>query len=285
MTNILSIDVEDWFHILDLEFVPTLAQWDELESRVERNMHFMLEELDRSGVKATCFFLGWVADKFPRLVKLTAQCGHEIASHGYSHQLIYTQTRKQFADDIRKAKDLLEQITGEAVLGYRAPGFSIIKETPWAVEELRAAGFSYDSSIFPGLRGHGGLIDAVIDPHVIRTAAGSMIEFPISVVQILGKRVCLFGGGYLRVFPYFLINHMSRTLNRAGRPVVYYIHPREVDPNHPRLPMGWARSFKSYVNLSTTLPKLRALMKDQELTTFKEWLRVNGSVLEKTCAA
>jgi polysaccharide deacetylase family protein (PEP-CTERM system associated) len=272
MANIISVDVEDWFHILELDSTPDIEGWRALESRVERNFHVLLDTFDETDTKATCFFLGWIAERFPHLIKEASARGHEIASHGYAHQLIYTQTRSQFAEDIRRAKKILEDITGESVVGYRAPGFSITVKTPWAFEELSAAGYRYDSSVFPAQRGHGGIVDAPLQPYRIKTGTDPLIEFPISVASIMNRRVCFFGGGYLRLFPYSLIARMTRAVNQEGRPVIYYLHPREIDPLHPRLPMGLVRRFKSYVNLHSTLPKLKRLLEDQRLIPFSAWL-------------
>lgn len=276
MQNILSVDVEDWFHILDLEAAPSVDDWDRLESRVERNFTYLLDKFDANDVKVTCFFLGWVAQRFPHLVLDADRRGHEIASHGYAHQLIYTQTPEAFRNDIRRTKDILEEITSKPVLGYRAPGFSIIRETPWALEELVTAGYTYDSSIFPTVRGHGGLPGAPMEPHTASTAAGDILEFPISVAKVFGRRICFFGGGYLRLFPYSIVKRMATAVNREERPIVYYVHPREIDPQHPRMPMGLVRRFKSYVNLSTTAGKLDAIMSTQRLTTFASWIDANA---------
>ena len=272
MKNILSVDIEDWFHILELSSTPNISKWNKLESRVKKNFYTLLNEFDKTDTKATCFFLGWVAENFPEIVREAYQRGHEIASHGYSHQLIYTQSRQDFSHDIIKTKDLLESISGQTIIGYRSPGFSIVKSTTWALDELVKAGYKYDSSIFPASRGHGGISDANLFPHNIETEYGTIREFPLSVAIFLKKRTCFFGGGYLRIFPYFIIRHMSKRVNKENRPVIYYIHPREIDPNHPRLPMGWKRHFKSYVNLKSTMPKLKKLLRDQQLTTFRNWL-------------
>jgi polysaccharide deacetylase family protein (PEP-CTERM system associated) len=273
--NVLSIDVEDWFHILEVDSTPDIDGWIRMESRVEKNFFNMLDAFDNSGVKVTCFFLGWIAEKLPRLAKEADERGHEIACHGYSHQLIYTQTRKEFAEDIGKAKKLLEDITGKRVLGYRAPGFSIIESTRWAFDELCNAGYLYDSSIFPATRGHGGIANAKIHPHKVRSENGEIIEFPITVITLIGKKICLFGGGYLRLFPYFIIRYFSKAVNKEGRPVIFYIHPREIDPEHPRLPMGIYRRFKSYVNLHTTFSKVKRLINDEEVVPFRDLIAEN----------
>jgi polysaccharide deacetylase family protein (PEP-CTERM system associated) len=285
MVNILSVDVEDWFHILELESTPDVGRWSSLESRVEKNFHVLLDTFDQGDIKATCFFLGWVAERFPHLVKEAARRGHEVACHGYAHQLIYTQSRDDFAGDIRRAKHMLEDLTGCAVEGYRAPGFSITTATPWAFDELGAAGFRYDSSVFPAARGHGGIKNSELRPHIIKTQAGPMVEFPISVASVMVRRMCFFGGGYLRLFPYPLIHRMTRAVNDDGRPVIYYVHPREIDPSHPRLSMGLVRRFKSYVNLRSTLPKLKRLLRDQELVPFRDWLSLNGRELKQAAAS
>nr|MDQ3554853.1 DUF3473 domain-containing protein [Chloroflexota bacterium] len=225
--NIMSVDVEDWFHILDVRPMPPVDRWDAFESRLERNFLHLLDAFDQHAVQVTCFFLGWVAERFPHLVRTAANRGHEIASHGHLHGLIYRDTREAFAQDIRRSKSVLEDIAQKPVLGYRAPGFSIVKSTLWAFQELVEAGYRYDSSIFPAERGHGGLAGARIDPHSLSTASGPLLEFPISVARFLGRRVCFFGGGYLRLFPYPLIERMARAVNQDGRPVIYYVHPRE----------------------------------------------------------
>lgn len=272
MENILSVDVEDWFHILEVKSTPNTEEWNGYESRVKRNFYTLLDLFDETHTKVTCFFLGWVAERFPEMVKEACQRGHEIASHGYSHQLVYTQNRQEFFEDITKTKELLENISGQTVIGYRSPGFSIIKETTWALDELARAGYKYDSSIFPASRDHGGIKDAALYPQKIKTHHGVIIEFPLSVATVLGRRMCFFGGGYLRLFPYSLIRHMSQRVNQENRPVIYYVHPREIDSNHPRLSMGWRRQFKSYVNLESTMPKLRNLLREQQLISFCHWL-------------
>lgn len=272
--SILSIDVEDWFHILDVPSAPDPAAWASLPSRVESNFQRLLDLLQEHSVHATCFFLGFVAEQFPHLVKEAAARGHEIASHGYSHQLVYTMTPAEFRADAIRSRETPEQICGQPVRGYRCAGFSVTAATPWFFDELLEAGYQYDSSVFPAPRGHGGMRTARLHPHWCTTSGpqGRLLEFPITVVEVLGRPICFFGGGYLRLFPYPVILRMARRVEAQRRPVIFYVHPREVDPLHPRLPMNPLRRFKSYVNLSSTEPKLRRMMKDFRLTTFKDYI-------------
>jgi polysaccharide deacetylase family protein (PEP-CTERM system associated) len=266
--SIFSVDVEDWFHILDVPSAPAPNAWAALPSRVENNFVRLLDIFSQTKVQVTCFFLGWIGERFPHLVKEAAARGHEIASHGYEHRLVYTQNRSQFYADVRRARMLLEDVSGSEVVGYRAPGFSTTEETPWFFDALAEAGYEYDSSVFPASRGHGGMPEGRRDPHRIGEH-GTLLEFPITVADLLGKRMCFFGGGYLRIFPYWLIRHMAHQVVSDGRPIVFYIHPREIDPAHPRLPMGRKRQFKSYVNLETTETKVRNILRDFPVTTFK----------------
>jgi len=271
---IFSIDVEDWFHILDLPSTPQVSEWDALPSRVEANFLKLLNILSETGVKGTCFFLGWVAKKFPHLVGEALSRGHEIASHGFSHQLVYRMTAQEFYEDAARAKKTIEDIGGTRVLGYRASGFSVTLETPWFAEQLIEAGYQYDSSIFPATRGHGGLRNGNTAPYVLDAQRG-FVEFPISVQKVCGKPLCFFGGGYLRFFPYTVIRKMTRKVLSEGRPAIFYVHPREIDPEHPRLPMGRGREFKSYVNLRSTESKIRRLASEFKMTSFANFLLEN----------
>jgi len=271
MNCIFSIDVEDWYHILDLPTTPPISQWASLPSRVEGNFLKLLATLGETKAKATCFFLGWIAEKYPHLVREAARAGHEIASHGYGHRLAYEMTPKEFFEDALRSKKILEEITGEPVWGYRASGFSVTLETPWFFETLMQAGYRYDSSVFPAPRGHGGLPGGNLAPYRVEPST-DFVEFPATVEHLAGKPVCFFGGGYLRLFPYTLIRSMTRRVLRQGRPVIFYVHPREVDLESPRLAMGWTRQFKSYVNISTTQTKIRRILRDFEMVTFREFL-------------
>lgn len=272
MKSIFSVDVEDWFHILDLDTAPTMSEWDTLPSHVEKNFRRLLEMFDARNVKVTCFFLGWVAERFPDLVREACVCGHEIASHGYAHRLVYEMSRKEFVEDARKAKLLLEDISGQDVAGYRSAGFSVTEDTPWYFSALTEAGYQYDSSVFPADRGHGGMKTGQYAPYVIDHGDGRIIEFPITVSDLFGKHMCFFGGGYLRLFPYWLIRRMASKVQDEGRPVIYYIHPREIDPGQPRVKMNAKRRFKSYVNLKTTEKKVNRILAEHELTTFRQFI-------------
>ena len=273
MRCILSIDVEDWFHILDVPGAPGISEWERLPSRVEVGMRKLLEILATANSRATFFFLGWIAERNPHLVLETRDCGHEIASHGYSHDLVYRMGADRFFEDARRSKAILEDITGKRVLGFRASGFSLTEATPWFFDKLMEAGYAYDSSLFPAPRQHGGMRVTARAPFKITDAPRPFYEFPISVVNIFGKPLCLFGGGYLRLFPYRLIRKMAQKVLGEHRPVIFYIHPREVDPEHPRMQMPLLRRFKSYVNLTTTEPKLRNILRDFEITSFEDFIR------------
>ena len=264
LRNVLSIDVEDWFHILDSPAVPSIARWSSLESRIERNLEELLTLLDSFSVKATFFWLGWAAERHKGLVQKCQRAGHEIASHGYGHVLAYEVGRKAFAEDIRRGKAVLEDIIGKEVLGFRAAGFGTKDDTQWTFEEVRAAGYIYDSSVFPASRGHGGMLQSLLEPYIVKTESGDLVELPQSMIELAGKRVSFFGGGYLRLSPKWLIKWGIKKLHKAGRPLIVYLHPREIDPSHPRLPLPLSRRFKCYVGLKSTLPKLEWLCRNYD---------------------
>ena len=276
--SIFSVDVEDWFHILDIPRAPRIAEWNSLPSRVEKNFSRLLDIFSEKNVEVTCFFLGWIAERYPHLVKEAASRGHEIASHGYGHELVYEQSRQDFYDDVRRARLLLEDISSDAVVGYRAPGFSTTEETPWFFDALAEAGYHYDSSVFPAPRGHGGMRESQRTPHRMGNGDG-ILEVPITVTDLLGWPMCFCGGGYLRLFPYWLIHRMAERVLAEGRPVVFYVHPRELDPAHPRLPMGRVRHFKSYVNLETTETKIRRILQDFPVSTFRNVISANPQLV------
>ncbi len=277
MRNGLSIDVEEWWHILNLPSTPTADRWDALPATVERNTHRLLEILAEGKTHATFFVLGWVARRYPDLVRAIDGAGHEVACHGDMHDLCYEQGEAAFEADLRSARETLGDLVGGPILGYRAPGFSILESTPWAYEVIRRVGFEYDSSVFPAARQHGGVTDAPRDPYEHELSDGQRLaEFPMTVAEWGRVRVAFAGGGYLRLFPYPLIRSGIRSANKADRPACVYVHPREIDPGHPRLEMSAGRRFRSYVNLTSTEPKLRRLIRDFDFAPLAEVLRDRG---------
>jgi polysaccharide deacetylase family protein (PEP-CTERM system associated) len=268
--DVFTIDVEDWFHILEVTGTPDLASWDSHPSRLEANFRALLDLLASLNVNATCFVLGWVAMRFPSLLREASERGHEIASHGFGHEIVSGISRAQFREDIRGAKAAIEDATGRPVVGYRAPGFSITRATPWAFDEIIEAGHTYDSSVFPARHGHGGMPGAPRHPHIIHSETGRLIEFPVSIADTPFGPQCCFGGGYLRLIPMWLVMAMAERVRGDGRGVVWYIHPREIDPGHPRLQMSLKRRFKSYVNLRGTAGKLKAILRNGNFATFSE---------------
>jgi polysaccharide deacetylase family protein (PEP-CTERM system associated) len=282
--HIFTIDVEDWFHISDLENTPLLSTWHEYESRVERNLRGLLDLLDSHGVKATCFFLGWVGEKFPGLVRETAERGHEVASHGYAHELVYEITPEAFRTDIRRAKQILEGCFGGVVQGYRAPGFTITPETPWAWDILAEEGYRYDSSVFASNRSFGGDPNAYPKPHVrpsskAESGKHGIVTLPLRPARAFGKSLIFSGGGYLRLLPTSMITFLADLLAQPDAPIIYYIHPREIDVEQPRLPMPFNRRFRSYVNLSSTRGKIEALCRRYEFERMIDWVEANETRL------
>jgi polysaccharide deacetylase family protein (PEP-CTERM system associated) len=276
LESIFSIDVEDWFNLSGTGFEPPPSDWDQLESRVERNFRGLLELLAEGGGTATCFFVGYFAKRFPHLIREAMAAGHEIASHSYYHRLVYDMSPAKFYEDALAARKLLEDISGRPVRGFRAPAFSVTQRTPWFFDKLVEAGYQYDSSVFPARHQTGGLSTDKLAPHSIRTSAGTLAEFPITAVRVLGKPMCFFGGGYLRLFPYRVIRTTARRALREGRPVIIYVHPREIDPDQPRMPLSRSRKFTCYVNLRSTRPKIRQILRDFCVSSFDNYLSKNA---------
>ena len=266
----ITVDIEDWFHLLNTPAAPTIETWAEQERRVHISIARLLELLDKYNVKATMFWLGWIAERNKSLVRKCLKADHEIASHGYGHVLAYEVGRKAFGEDIRRGKAVLEDITGREVLGFRAAGFSTKDDTKWTFDEIRAAGHTYDSSVFPASRGHGGMMRSQLGTYVINTEVGNLVELPQSMIEVFSKRISFFGGGYLRLAPKPLIKWGIEKLHKSGRPLIVYVHPREIDPDHPRLPLNLIRRFKCYVNLKSTMPKLRWLCRNYQFITMQE---------------
>jgi polysaccharide deacetylase family protein (PEP-CTERM system associated) len=263
MINAMTIDVEDYFQVSAFDRVVSRASWTARESRVVGNTERLLELFDRSGVRATFFVLGCVADRAPDLVRQIAASGHEIACHGYHHQLLYNLTPKQFREDVREAKCALEQIAGVPVVGYRAPSYSVTASTLWALDILVEEGYLYDASIFPVHHDRYGIPDAVRHPHMMQRPAGPLLEIPASTVRLGGVNLPIAGGGYFRLLPYAWTRWGIRRVNRVERkPVIFYLHPWEIDPGQPRLAVGRATRMRHYGGLARTTGRLRLLLSD-----------------------
>jgi polysaccharide deacetylase family protein (PEP-CTERM system associated) len=260
--NVASVDVEEHFQVSGFESVVRRDSWTGHESRVEANTLRILDLFDEVGTQATFFVLGWVAERHPELVRRIAGRGHEIASHGYSHRLIYTQTPDEFRDETERSKKLLQDLSGQPVDGYRAASFSITRRNLWALDILAESGFRYDSSLFPVLHDRYGIPGANRRLHELRTPAGhSLVEVPPSTVPVGRAILPVGGGGYLRLYPLRLTRWALERLNRReGLPLVLYIHPWEVDPGQPRIGAPWLSRFRHYYGLRSTVGKLRTLM-------------------------
>lgn len=261
IVNAMTVDVEDYFQVSAFDGIVSRARWDTLESRVARNTERVLEVFDRANVRATFFVLGWVADRFPALVRRVVEAGHEIASHGYHHQLLYMLTPRQFREDVRAAKRAIENASGQPVRGFRAPSYSIVESTMWALDVLIEEGHVYDASIFPIHHDRYGIPDAPRHTHVLRRSAGSLIEVPASTVRVGSVNLPIAGGGYFRLFPYAWTRWGIGRVNRAeGAPVVFYLHPWELDPEQPRMPVGAATRVRHYGGLNRTEQRLSRLL-------------------------
>lgn len=265
MKNALSIDLEDWFCAYNLRI--GVQDWDKQELRVANSTRKILAMIDKQNVKATFFVLGWFAERVPDLVREVEQSGHEIATHGYSHQVLTSMTPEQFDADLRKALAATRACVQQPIRGFRAPSFTITNQTLWAFDILAKHGIAYDSSIFP-ISGHPdyGIGDAPLTVHT----HGAVTEVPMSVAEIAGKRVPCSGGGYFRVFPYAATKFLMQQCNRQGRPVIFYLHPWEVDPGQPRRKLSWSKSFRHYFNLNQTLARLDHLLSDFEFVPIQE---------------
>ena len=271
--NAISVDVEDYYHVAALSKVIARDQWNSMESRVESSTHRLLDLFDTKNVKGTFFILGMVAEHDPELISEIARRGHEIACHGYSHQLIYTQTQKVFREETLRAKSMLEDIVQAPVIGYRAASYSITQESLWALDILAEAGFTYDSSIFPVRHDRYGIPDAEERPHVLKTPSGyTLTEFPLSTYKILNYKLPVAGGGYFRLFPYALTQFAFRRINAAGKSAVFYLHPWEVDPDQPRFNASLLSRFRHYNNLDKCEQRLSRLINDFQFTTLRNVL-------------
>lgn len=265
-------DVNDWYSMLRLGARPPRSAWDTLPARVELNFLRLLDLFSERNVHVTCFFLGWIAERFPHLVKEAAHRGHEIASHGYKHRLIVEMTQSEFLEDALRSRRVLEDVAGCAVRGYRAAEFLLIRHTPWFFDKLREASYEYDSSEFPSVMEPGEITAAIRRPHRVVCGSGVLAEFPITVATVWGTPLRFSGGEQLRLLPMWLILKMARTVTAEGRPVIYSIHPREVDLSHPRLPIHRRRRRKYHIDLSVTERKIARITGEFPFITFGQFL-------------
>jgi polysaccharide deacetylase family protein (PEP-CTERM system associated) len=259
MLNAFTVDVEDYFHVSAFNGCIRRTDWKDLPSRVVHNTRRILDLLAARGVRATFFILGWVAHRYPGLVREVHAAGHEIGNHSYWHRLIYDLTPESFRDDVLLANRVLEDIIAEPVVAFRAPSFSITNRSLWALEILAAEGFRYDSSVFPIRHHRYGIPHAERLPHALSTAAGALREFPPSTCQIGMFRLPV-GGGYFRLYPGRLTLHCLSRINARAQPVMFYVHPWEIDPHQPRVRASRTSSFRHYVNLSRVEPRLNRLL-------------------------
>lgn len=266
--NILTFDIEEWFHILDNDSTKTVNEWKNYEPRIHANVERILDVLETRKVKATFFCLGWIAEMYPEIIKEIVSRGYEVGTHTTMHQLIYEQNPEIFAKDIDRSVKVLEDITGQKVRYFRAPGFSIREDNKWAFEILVSAGIEIDSSIFPAPRAHGGFPSyGASEPTILKYNGGALKEFPISYSTLFGKPVVYSGGGYFRLFPYFFIKHWAKKTSY----LMTYFHPRDFDALQPTIPsLSCLRTFKSYVGLSTAFHKFQKLLDDFEFVDIAE---------------
>lgn len=262
--NVLSIDVEDYFHVEAFASRVSPRDWDSFAPRVEKNVGEVLELLAAHGLQATFFVLGWIAERYPRLVRDIAAAGHELGCHGHGHRHLHRLTPEQFREDVRSARECISSAARQAVHVYRAPSFSITRRTLWALDILAQEGFRIDSSIFPVRHDLYGIPDAPRFPHW----RGSVFEFPPSTVRILGGNVGVGGGGYLRLLPYAWTRRALRRINEVEKqPAMVYFHPWELDPDQPRIPAPLRSRFRHYSGLAGMKGKLRRLFRDFGFST------------------
>jgi polysaccharide deacetylase family protein (PEP-CTERM system associated) len=267
IVNAMTVDVEDYFHVSAFERVVSRAGWDAFDSRVVANTNLLLELFNRAGVRSTFFVLGWVAERFPALVRQIASAGHEVASHGYHHQLVYLLTPEQFRDDVRSAKRAIENATGTPVLGFRAPSYSVTTSSLWALDVLVEEGYVYDASIFPIHHDRYGIPISPRHPYVLHRA-GALVEAPGSTVRWGTMNLPVGGGGYFRILPYEWTRWGIGRLNTVEKtPAIFYLHPWEIDPDQPRLGAGMLGRFRHYYNLGRTEQRLRNLIRDFSFST------------------
>ena len=260
--HFFTVDVEEYFQVRALESVVSRNEWLSRPSRVGRSTEALLATLEKNGVRGTFFVLGWVAKHRPEVVRAIAIAGHEIASHGFSHQRVTSLTPETFREDLRSSKHALEDLTGNVILGYRAPSFSIVPGYEWAFDVLIEEGYAYDSSIFPIRRRGYGYPSAPRAPYLMHRSAGVLAEFPLATTSLLRVAVPAAGGGYLRQFPLGVIRRAFREASQRGESGTFYIHPWEIDPGQPRLPVSSINYIRHYRGLNTAFARIEILLSE-----------------------
>jgi polysaccharide deacetylase family protein (PEP-CTERM system associated) len=262
IVNYLTVDVEDYFMVSAFSDVIRVYQWGNFESRIKKNTLRVLDVIDKYSMKGTFFILGWVADRYPWIVKEIDRRGHEVACHSYCHRLVYNMTPEEFREDTRKAKSIIEGIIGKRISGYRAPSYSITENSIWALKILAEEGFEYDSSIFPIRHDRYGFPAYSRFPRFEETGTdGRIFEIPLSTIKIFGENFPVGGGGYLRMYPLWLTHYAIRELNeKEKRSAIVYVHPWELDPDQPRLRGTRLSLFRHYINLGKTESRLESLL-------------------------
>lgn len=270
--HFFTVDVEEYFQVQALESVVSRDEWLSRPSRVARSVDALLEALGRRGTRGTFFVLGWLAEHRPDVVRAIVRAGHELASHGFWHQRVTSLTSESFRADVRRAKHVLEDLTGVPVAGYRAPSFSIVPGCEWALDVLLEEGYRYDSSLFPIKRRGYGYPTARRVPHRIQRASGSIAEFPLATTSILNYPIPAAGGGYLRQFPLAVIQRAFREAEERHEPATFYIHPWEIDPDQPRLPVSSLNRIRHYRGLSGTLLRIEMLLDEFHFGAIDDYL-------------
>jgi polysaccharide deacetylase family protein (PEP-CTERM system associated) len=266
--NAMSIDLEDWFCVHNMSQAIRREDWDKCEMRVIENTRRILALLAAHKTEATFFTLGWIAEQVPELVREIEGAGHEIATHGYSHTLLTEMTAESFEADLKKALLVTQRCVNQEIVGFRAPSFTVTSKTLWAVDVLTRNGIRYDSSVFPvGYHPDYGMPDVSLS--VYRHDASSLVEFPMSCAEVMGGRIPCSGGGYFRILPYAITKRLLERCNAQGRPVMFYIHPWEIDPGQPRVKLPVFKRFRHYYNLDKTMGRLDRLLNDFEFTSVR----------------
>lgn len=272
LKHAMSIDVEDYYQVSAFETLIDRADWDKWPSRVEDNTARLLRFYDERDIQATFFVLGAVADQYPQIVRDIAAAGHEVACHGFSHRLIYNQSQEVFRDETLRSKHLLQDLSGQPVNGYRAASYSITRDSLWALDILAEAGFTYDSSIFPVYHDRYGIPDAPREVHVAETASGNRLtEIPMSTTRLGKLRIPIAGGGYFRLYPYWLTRWLWRkAIKQTHSSQVFYLHPWEIDPDQPVVENAPATTkLRHYMNLGRCEQRLDRLSRDFPFTTMQ----------------